>query len=222
MTHARRRVTIPAASLACCLAALAAPGLAAQDEGDPELRGEVVSSATGEPIAGAWVAMEGYGRGTYSRGNGDFRLPDVPAALRRFDVRALGYMPRTLPLDPTTGQQVVELDPDPEVLPGLRFLMAHLEDRRNAGRLFDRESLAFSGAYDLGELLRMRGVRRVRKFCLDEETAPGLQTVPPEDFYMVEIHGSTARAYTEEFLDRTAREDPERIQQIVRLQLTMC
>jgi hypothetical protein len=68
----------------------------------------------------------------------------------------------------------------------------------------------------------MRGVRRVRKYCLDEETDPGLQTVPPEDFYMVEMHGSTARVYTEAFLERTAREDAERIQEIVRLQLPMC
>ena len=66
--------------------------------------------------------------------------------------------------------------------------------------------MAFSGAYKLGEFLEMRGVRRVRKYCLDEETDPGLETVPPEDFYMVEMHGSTARVYTEAFLERPARE----------------
>ncbi|HUF75081.1 MAG TPA: carboxypeptidase regulatory-like domain-containing protein [Longimicrobiales bacterium] len=210
-----------------CLATLlvlcaAAPRLAAQEDDDPELRGDVVSATTGEPIAGAWIAMEGYGYGTYSRRDGDFRLPDVPDGPRRFDVRALGYVAETIMLDPTSGEQVIELDPDPALHPGLEFLLAHLEDRRNAGRVFDREALAFSGAYDLGEFLRMRGVRRVRKFCLDEETAPGLQTVPPEDFYMVEMHGSTARVYTEEFLERTAREDAERMQEIVRLRMPMC
>lgn len=200
----------------------ASSGLVAQEEGDPELRGDVVSATTGEPIGGAWVAMEGYGFGTYSRRDGDFRLPEVPDGPRRFDVQALGYVAETLTLDPTAGEQVIELEPDPEIKPGLDFLLAHLEDRRNAGRVFDREALAFSGAYNLGEFLEMRGVRRVRRFCLDEETAPGLQTVPPEDFYMVEIHGGTARVYTEGFLERTAREDPATIQQIVRLRLTMC
>lgn len=217
----RMRAWLPIVMLALSLWTPAS-GLTAQEEESPELRGDVVSAVSGEPIAGAWVAMEGYGYGTYSRREGDFRLPDVPDRPRRFDVQALGYVSRTVTLDPTVGEHVVELEPDPAVLPGLQFLLAHLEDRRNAGRLFDREALSFSGAFDLGELLEMRGVRRVRKFCLDEETTPGLQTVPPEDFYMVEIHGSTARAYTEEFLERTAREDPERIQQIVRLRLTMC
>ena len=200
---------------------VAASGVVAQDD-EPELRGEVVSSATGEPIAGAWVAMEGYGYGTYSKRDGDFRLPEVPAAPRRYDVHALGYVPSVLTLEAASGEQVIELEPDEAVLPGLEFLLAHLENRRNAGRVFDRQALAFSGAYDLGEFLKMRGVRRVRKFCLDEVTTPGLQRVPPEDFFMVEIHGSTVRAYTEEFLDRTARQDREAIEDIVRLQLPMC
>ena len=216
-----RHAWLPVGMTALALSA-AAPGLAAQEEDDPELRGDVVSATTGEPIAGTWIALEGYGYGTYSRKDGDFRLPDVPAAPRRFDVQALGYLPVTITLDATAGDQVIELEPDPEVKPGLDFLLAHLENRRNAGRVFDREVLAFSGAYDLGELLRMRGVRRVRKFCLDEETAPGLQTARPADLYMVEMHGSTARAYTEGFLERTARQDPETIQQIVRLYHTMC
>ena len=219
MTRMRSWLPVAVIPLALCAPA---PGLAVQEEDDPELRGDVVSAATGEAIAGAWVAMEGYGYGTYSRRDGDFRLPDVPAAPRRFDVQALGYLPVTITLDATAGEHVIELEPDPEVKPGLDFLLAHLENRRNAGRMFDREALAFSGAYDLGELLRMRGVRRVRKFCLDEETTPGLQTVQPGDLYMVELHGSTVRAYTEDFLERTARQDPETIQQIVRLYQTLC
>jgi hypothetical protein len=62
----------------------------------------------------------------------------------------------------------------------------------------------------------------VRKFCLDEWWAPGLSEAPPEDFYLVEIHGSTARVYTEAFLERTAREDTEAIQGIIRLQQPIC
>ena len=37
-------------------------GVGAQERGDPELRGRVVSAVTGEPIAGAWIALEGWGR----------------------------------------------------------------------------------------------------------------------------------------------------------------
>lgn len=196
--------------------------LAAQEDGDPELRGDVVSAVTGEPIGGVWIAMQGWERGTYSRRDGSFRLPDVPDAPRRFDVRAIGYRSELLTLDPTSGGQRIELQPDPAVLPGLEFLLEHLEDRRNAGRYFDREALAFSRAWDLRELLANRGIRRARAFCLDEAPAPGLLTVAPEAFYLVEVSGGKVRAYTEEFMERTARRDVETIQDIVRIQLPLC
>jgi hypothetical protein len=198
------------------------PNLGAQEESERELRGDVVSAATGEPVAGAWIALEGYGWGTYSRRNGHFRLPDVPTARRGYDVRALGYLPATLTLEPTRDARSIELTPDASLQDGLPFLLDHLEDRRNAGRVFDREVLAFSGAFNLGELLTARGVRRVRRFCLDEVTTPGLSLAPPDEFYLVEIHGSTVRAYTEEFLERTARQDLDTIQEIVRLHLPIC
>ena len=199
-----------------------APRLVAQQDEDPELTGDVVSAATGEPIAGAWVALEGWGFGTYSRRDGRFRLPEVPMGPRRYDVQALGYMSSVTTLEPTSGDQLIELDPDPSLQPGLAFVLDHLENRRNAGRVFDRQALAFSGAYNLGELLSSRGIRRVRKFCLDERWAPGLAEARPEDFYMLEIHGRTARLYTEEFLQQTAREDAEAIQKIIRLEQTVC
>ena len=203
------------------LGAVAFP-VVAQEDGDPELRGDVVSSATGEVIAGAWIAMQGWGYGTYSHRDGRFRLPEVPGRPVRYDVEALGYVPETILLDASAGEQVIELDPDPAVLPGLTFLLDHLDNRRNGARAFDRQALAFSGAYDLGELLAARGVRRVRRYCLDEVATPGLSRAQPEEFYLVEVHGSTVRAYTEEFMDRTAREDVEAIERIVRLHLPMC
>jgi hypothetical protein len=125
-------------------------------------------------------------------------------------------------MEPTRDARSIALTPDASLQDGLPFLFAHLEDRRNAGRVFDREALAFSGAFNLGELLTARGVRRVRKFCLDEVTTPGLSLAPPEEFYLVEIHGSTVRAYTEEFMERTARQDLDTIQEIVRLHLPIC
>jgi hypothetical protein len=186
-----------------------------------ELRGDIVASDTGEPIAGAWIALEGRGYGTYSRRDGGFRLPEVPTAARRYDVEALGYLPATITLEPSA-DLVVELAPDESLQPGLTFLLQHIEERRNGARLFDREALAFSRAFDLGELLDSRGVRGVRKFCLDERWAPGLQGEGPEGFYRMEIHGSTARLYTEEYLREMAAQDPETIRRVVRPEQPTC
>jgi len=187
-----------------------------------ELRGDIVSSETGEPIPGAWIALEGRGYGTYSRRDGRFRLPEVPTAARRYDVQALGYLPATITLQPESSDLVVTLEPDEALLPGVNFLLEHIEERRNGARLFDREALAFSRAFDLGDLLTTRGVRGVRKFCLDERWTPGLEGSPPEGFYRMEIHGSTARLYTEEFLQEMALEDTETIRRRVRPEQPTC
>ncbi len=200
--------------IAVMLGASASPVVAQQVE-TVELRGDVVSSATGEPIAGAWIALEGRGFGTYSRRDGRFRLPEVPNAERRYEVVALGYEPSIVAWDAQAGALVIELAPDSLVMPGLSFLLGHLENRRNGARAFDREALAFSAAFDLGEFLLDRGVRRVRKYCLDERWVPGLAREPSKSFYVLQIHGSTARAYTEEFLARMAMEDSTTVRRVV-------
>jgi hypothetical protein len=193
-----------------------------QREPDAELRGDVVSAETGEPIAGAWIALEGRGFGTYSRRDGRFRLPEVPGAERRYEIAALGYLPTTLALDPRSSELVISLDPDDSLQPGLAFLLAHLEDRRNGARFFDREALAFSRAFDLREFFSTRGVRDVRKYCLDEVWEPGLEGAPPEQFYLVEIHGGTARAYSEEYLQEMATQDAATIRRVVRPEQPNC
>lgn len=203
------------------LCGVASP-LVAQDDEDPELTGHVVSARTGEPIAGAFIGLQGWERGTYSWRDGHFRLPEVPARPANYSVQALGYESMGFNTDATRGERTVELEPDSALQAGLSVLFDRLDDRRNGGRVFDRQALAFSGAYNLGELLAARGVRRVRKYCLDEESSPGLGTAPPEYFYRVEVFGSAVRAYTEEFLESTARESPDRIREIVRLRLMLC
>jgi len=217
MRHAR--ISMLAAGL---LVGPSALGLGAQEVSDPELRGHVVSATTGEPIAGAWIALEGWGRGTYSRREGDFRLPDVPAATRRYDVAALGYVATLVTLEAGPGEHVVELTPDPEVWPGVEAALAHLDDRRNGARVFDREELAFTGAFDLAELFEMRGVRNVRRLCMDERGAPGLTTMLPGRFYLVEVQRGTVRAYTQDFLEELARGDVERIPEILRPLQSTC
>jgi len=196
--------------------------LIAQDDEDPELTGHVVSAETGEPIAGAFVGLQGWERGTYSWRDGHFRLPEVPARPANYSVRALGYESVAFNTDATRGEHTIEMMPDSALQAGLVLLFARLDDRRNGGRVFDRQALAFSGAYDLAQMLTTRGVRRVRKYCLDEQTSPGLGTVAPRSFYRVEVFGSAVRVYTEEFLESTARESPERIKEIIRLRLMLC
>lgn len=210
--------------LIATLAAVARP-VAAQSVGRAdertELEGEVVASDTRRPIAGVWIALQGRGFGTYSRRDGRFRLPEVPSAPRRYDVQALGYLPATITLQPGS-DLVLTLDPDESLLPGVQFLLEHLEERRNGARFFDQEALVFSGAFDLAELLTTRGVRGVRKFCLDERWTPGLEGAPPGGFYLMEIHGGTARLYTEEFLAEMAAEDNETVRRTVRPEQPTC
>jgi hypothetical protein len=194
----------------------------AQRGADAELTGDVVSAATGEPIAGAWIALEGRGYGTYSRSDGRFRLPEVPSAERRYDVEALGYLPSVVTLTPGSAELVISLEPDESLQPGLAFLLERLEDRRNGARYFDREALAFSRAFDLQEFLAIRGVREVGKLCLDERWHPGMAGAPPEQFYLVEVDGRTARLYTQEFIEETARLDTESIEQVIRPEQPRC
>ncbi|MGE0157976.1 MAG: carboxypeptidase regulatory-like domain-containing protein [Gemmatimonadales bacterium] len=196
--------------------------VSAQRAADAELRGNVVSATTSEPIAGAWIALADREFGTFSRRDGHFELPDVPGAPRRYLVDALGYAPSTLTLDPTDDEPVITLEPDTSLQSGLAFLFEHLQKRRRGGRVFDRQALAFSGAFDVDELLAMRGVRGIRKVCLDERWSPGLLTSSPEGFYMMEIDGGTARLYTEEFLQEMAMQGPDAIQSYIRRDRPAC
>jgi len=189
---------------------------------DAELTGHVVSTTTGLPVAGAWIAFRGWEFGTYSRRDGRFRLPGIPGGPRPYRVEALGYVPSTVTLDPREGDLVIELEPDEARLAGVTFLLEHLESRRRGGRIFDVESLAFSGAFDLAEFMVTRGVRGVGRFCVDERWSPAASQAPPGNFYLMEIHGSTARLYTEDFLAETAALPPEEIRRIIRRDQPVC
>lgn len=180
-------------------------------QGEAELRGTVVSARTGEVVAGAWIALEGRDWGTYSWNDGHFFLPEIPSSPATYEVRALGYEPDTVTLDPSeSSNRVVALEPDPDVLAGLASFLEQLERRRQRGgelRVFDRESLAFNGAFSLGDFLAQRGVRRVQKVCLDERPATlGLLERRGSEFYMAELVGGYLRLYTQDFVERAARE----------------
>ena len=175
-----------------------------------ELRGTVVSAGTGDVVAGAWIALRDQDWGTYSWNDGHFFLPEVPGSPASYEVNALGYEPETLTLEPGDPDQVVELQPDPDVLEGLKGFMDQVERRRQRGgqlRMFDREALAFNGAFSLGDYLAQRGVRTVRQVCLDERPGTlGLLERRATEFYMAEVVGGYLRLYTEDFVERAARE----------------
>lgn len=182
----------------------------AQEGPELALRGMVVSAEGQEVVAGAWVALEGQQWGTFSWNDGHFFLPEVPSGPRAFEVTALGYEPAVVMLDPATADLTVELTPDAEMQLGLASLMDQLQRRRNRGgdlRVFDREALAFNGSFALGDYLADRGVRGVRLVCLDERPATlGILEREGHQFYLVETFGRMLRVYTEDFIERAARE----------------
>lgn len=61
--------------------------------------GVVKDSASGEPINGASIRVQGGNAGTYSRSGGTFRLP-LPTATYTISVRSVGYGERVLKLTP--------------------------------------------------------------------------------------------------------------------------
>lgn len=179
-------------------------------ESEAELRGTVVSAATGEVVAGAWIALENRYWGTFSWNDGHFFLPEVPTRPMSYEVKALGYEPRVATLDPTGSDLTVELTPDPQMQEGLAFIMDQLRRRRNNGgdlRVFDREALAFNGYFSVGDFLQQHGVERVRGICLDERPETfGILEHEGDEFYLVETFGPMIRLYTEEFIGQAARD----------------
>lgn len=184
--------------------------LVGQEGEDPELRGTVVSSATGDVVAGAWIALEGEDWGTFSWNDGHFYLPEIPARPMSYEVKALGFESELMTLDPADPDLVVELTPAADMQEGLASLMEQLERRRNRGgdlRAFDREALSFNGSFTLGDFLVQHGVRGVRQVCLNERPeAIGILDREGHQFYLAEKTGRILRLYTEDFIERAARE----------------
>jgi hypothetical protein len=191
------------------LLAGAAP-LFAQEGGESELRGSVVSASTGEVVAGAWVALEDQEWGTFSWNDGHFSLPEIPSGPNAYEVKALGFESEVVTLDPADGDLVVRLVADPEMQERLSSLMGQLERRRGRGgdlRVFDREALSFNAYFSLRDFLAQHGVRPVRRACLNERPeAIGILDREGHQFYLVETFGDMVRLYTEDFIQRAAGE----------------
>jgi iron complex outermembrane receptor protein len=90
-------------SLAFCLAVSAAWG-------QEILRGKILDLQSGQPLAGASVWVENFGRGTASDQNGDFVLSKIPTKEIQLRVSYLGFEPfRQLILVPYSGELIIRL-----------------------------------------------------------------------------------------------------------------
>jgi TonB-linked SusC/RagA family outer membrane protein len=89
-------------ALACVLGS--GGSLAAQAR---TISGTVTDSATGEPVAGAAVTVQGTRLGIHTRSNGAFILPDVPDGDVTLLVRFIGYKKRLVPVG--SGEATVDV-----------------------------------------------------------------------------------------------------------------
>ncbi len=91
-------------------AALIASAVLAARLAAADLVGVVSDGATGEPVAGAVVALEDLGRSALTDEDGVYRLADVPPGPQHLSVRILGYQTHTLHvLVPASGALRVDL-----------------------------------------------------------------------------------------------------------------
>lgn len=218
------RGMLPAA-LALGLAFLAVAVLAgralAQDTGPAEfeLRG-VVTGEQGEPLVGAWVALEGDRWGSLTDEKGRFRLPDMAPGRADLVVQQLGYDTLRWSGEVRDGEPLaLQMTAKPILLEGLHVVTDRFETRRRATpvtvRAYDRGVLATTAQQTMLDFIVARaGVPRVRcggyawsDTCflvrgravdpvvwVDEAPLIGgmdfLAAMSPYDMYMVEVYGN--------------------------------
>jgi hypothetical protein len=204
--------------LAVAAVALIAGRAFAQEPDAPapfDLVGTVTGEA-GQPLAGAFVSLDGSEWGSLTDEAGRFRIPDVDAGRVALTVEQLGY--DTLRWEgPVTagGTLALRLTPRPVVLQGLHVVADRFESRRRGVpttvRWFDRAALATSPQQTVLDFVSTRaGVMRVPcsgrwgDHCLivrgrltepsvwiDEVPVMGgieyLDMVHPYELYMVEV-----------------------------------
>lgn len=70
--------------------------------------GKVISATTKEPLSAASIAVVGTTKGTYTRNNGNFRLP-LTTGTYKLRVRSIGYAEKTVEITPATTDITITL-----------------------------------------------------------------------------------------------------------------
>jgi hypothetical protein len=195
-------------------------GRAFAQEPDPPTPFDLVGTVTGEagqPLAGAFVSLEGSEWGSLTDEAGRFRIPDVDGGRIALTVQQLGYDTLRWEGPVAAGEALaLRLSPRPVVLEGLHVVADRFESRRRgvprAVRWFDRAALATSpqrtaldfvstraGVIEVpchgrwsDHCLIVRGRLTEPSVWIDEVPVIGgieyLDMVHPSELYMVEIY----------------------------------
>ena len=128
------RILAPAVALG--LAVLPSSVSAQQADHEGEIEGVVRDSATGEPLAGATVAVIGSGKRAVTHGDGTFHITDVVEGDYSLRVERLGYLGTTIEVavEDESALVVIELVHSPIAVQGM-LVTATLSERRAAEAL---------------------------------------------------------------------------------------
>lgn len=207
------------------LTASAAPLQAQTDR--VTIRGIVVDGATGTPIAGAAVEIQGTNDRVGTNTEGRFLLSGVrPGALLL--VSQLGYATWAMEID-TAAVIRVPLEINPIVMDALEVVTDRLRDRWRASpvatRVYSAEQLIAAPAANArdfaylrasfgpcsdgrGDCIFRRGRMHAPSICVDDipygSDIQALLGLPIHDLHMMEISGTAIRVYTKWFAERLA------------------
>ncbi len=127
----------------------------ALNTGEP-LRGEVVHSATGEPIAGATIFIRELDRGAAANTDGQFALRNLTAGTYTLIVRAVGFTEQTVRVTiPANEEITIELRPEIIRADDIIVTASPLgrSIRYQPAQAMNREALQQKAAPGLGEIL---------------------------------------------------------------------
>lgn len=160
-----RRLTASLPALAV-LVLMSATGASAQDDAPHDVVIRIVDAVTTGPLPGVAVWYTDRDRAYTTGEDGTVVIPKVKGRFLHLDLTLLGYVDSraTIDLSEAEGQQTISLAPRPVVLEGIAVTTDRLESRRKAApasvRVFDRERLLNSPAFDVVDFVRMHGALR--------------------------------------------------------------
>lgn len=149
------------ALVAVALMARSALGQERMSAGPFDLTGVVVDDR-GEPLVGAFVALEGSDWGSLTDARGRFVLPDMAAGRIALTAEQLGYATLHWEGEVTgdSGPLMLRLEAQPVLLEGLHVVTDRFQSRRNAVatsvNLFDRSDLVSSTQPTVVDFVRAR------------------------------------------------------------------